>query len=397
MWDERIGSPRVQAKNWRLMAFGCLTLALMMAGGLVWRSAQSIVTPYVVEVDNAGQVRAVGEAATPYRPNDAQTAHHIARFVTLVRSLSIDPIVVRQNWLDAYDYTTDKGAAVLNDPFARIGNRRTLAILVGGLSVAVLGATIWSLQPQRRGTGEQTELYNVDRVSKSEGLDALPTDYSKLPPALPPDVPELGPPLPGDLGLAIVASQQPVTPGYSPPGHDPEDALRKEADAAAASSVFFRSGGQSHASAAQGRETQKHLALSDRSAVKLVECVLLHIEFLSGRFQGCSTVTSSTVSRWACTRWGSAAGSITKLPATSRHVRDGVATSASPDRHWTVISPGTWCSGSACPAASTTRINCRCGVLSRLLLTTVPRASSVACRSMTSRGWACLRAMALCV
>jgi type IV secretory pathway TrbF-like protein len=127
VWDDRIGSPRVQAKNWRLMAFGCLTLALLMAGGLVWRSAQSIVTPYVVEVDNAGQVRAVGEAATPYRPNDAQTAHHIARFVTLVRSLSIDPIVVRQNWLDAYDYTTDKGAAVLNDyarvndPFARIG------------------------------------------------------------------------------------------------------------------------------------------------------------------------------------------------------------------------------------------------------------------------------------
>ena len=113
VWDDRIGSARVQAKNWRFMAFGCLTLALLMAGGLVWRSAQSIVTPYVVEVDNAGQVRAVGEAATPYRPNDAQTAHHIARFVTLVRSLSIDPIVVRQNWLDAYDYTTDKGAVVL--------------------------------------------------------------------------------------------------------------------------------------------------------------------------------------------------------------------------------------------------------------------------------------------
>jgi len=127
LWDERIGSARAQAKNWRLMAFGCLVLALLMAGGLVWRSAQSIVTPYVIEVDQSGQVRTVGEAATPYRPTDAQTAHHIARFVTLVRSLSIDPIVVRQNWLDAYDYTTDRGAAVLNDyarvndPFARIG------------------------------------------------------------------------------------------------------------------------------------------------------------------------------------------------------------------------------------------------------------------------------------
>ena len=121
-------------------------------------------------------------------------------------------------------------------PVTRL-NRRTLAILTGGLSVAVLGATIWSLQPHRRGAGEQTELYNVDRVSKSERLDGLPSDYSKLP-----KVQELGPPLPGDLGPAIVKSQQPVTPTYAPPGHDPEDARRKEADAAAASSVFFRSG-----------------------------------------------------------------------------------------------------------------------------------------------------------
>jgi type IV secretion system protein VirB5 len=127
VWDQRIGSARVQAKNWRLMAFGCLSMALLMAGGLVWRSAQSIVTPYVVEVDSAGQVRAVGEAATPYKPSDAQIAHHLARFITDVRSLSIDPIVVRQNWLEAYEYTTDRGAATLNDyarandPFSRIG------------------------------------------------------------------------------------------------------------------------------------------------------------------------------------------------------------------------------------------------------------------------------------
>lgn len=131
-------------------------------------------------------------------------------------------------------------------PVTRL-NRRTLAILAGGLSVAVLGATIWSLQPQRRGAGEQTELYNVDRVSKFEGLDGLPADYSKLPPK----VPELGPPLPGDLGPAIVNSQQPAVAAYAAPGHDPNDALRKEAEAAAASSVFFRSGGQAAATVAQ--------------------------------------------------------------------------------------------------------------------------------------------------
>ncbi|HEH9395067.1 TPA: TrbI/VirB10 family protein [Aeromonas salmonicida] len=125
-------------------------------------------------------------------------------------------------------------------PVTRL-NRHTLVILTGGLAVAVLGATLWSLQqPQRRGS-EQTELYNVERVSRSEQLDRLPTDYSKLPSALPRDVPELGLPLPGDLGPAIVNAQQPAVASYSVPGHDPADALREEAEAAAASSLFFQS------------------------------------------------------------------------------------------------------------------------------------------------------------
>ena len=35
VWDERIGSARVQAKNWRFMALGCLTLAVQADGGQV--------------------------------------------------------------------------------------------------------------------------------------------------------------------------------------------------------------------------------------------------------------------------------------------------------------------------------------------------------------------------
>ncbi|HEJ4445434.1 TPA: TrbI/VirB10 family protein [Pseudomonas aeruginosa] len=129
-------------------------------------------------------------------------------------------------------------------PVARL-NRRTLGMLAGGLSAAVLGATIWSLQPSKPRSGnDPAELYNVDRVSRSEGLDRLPSDYSKLPPPQP----ELGPPLPGDLGPAIVQSQRPATLSYTPPGHDPAEAERlarlKEAEEAAASSVFFSTGSQ---------------------------------------------------------------------------------------------------------------------------------------------------------
>jgi type IV secretion system protein TrbF len=135
LWDERIGAARVQAKNWRFLAFGCLGLSLGLAGGLILLGAQSRITPYVVEVDKLGEVRAVGPAVTPYKPNDAQIAYFLARFITDVRSLSLDPIVVRQNWLEAYAYATDHGAAFLNnfartnDPFKAVGER-TVAVQV---------------------------------------------------------------------------------------------------------------------------------------------------------------------------------------------------------------------------------------------------------------------------
>ena len=58
LWDERIGSARVQARNWRLMAFGGLFLTCL-SSALVWQSMQSRVVPYVVEVDPLGEARAV--------------------------------------------------------------------------------------------------------------------------------------------------------------------------------------------------------------------------------------------------------------------------------------------------------------------------------------------------
>src|SRR6476660_4777581 len=127
VWDERIGSARVQAKNWRVMAVGCLFLTSGLAAGLVWQSAQGTITPWVVEVDHLGQAQTVAPANPVYQPTDPQIAFHLARFVEHVRSLPMDAIVLRQDWLRAYDFTTDRGAAALNDyarandPFAKLG------------------------------------------------------------------------------------------------------------------------------------------------------------------------------------------------------------------------------------------------------------------------------------
>jgi type IV secretion system protein VirB5 len=136
VWDERIGSARVQAKNWRLMALGCLALSFATSGALIWRSLQSTVTPYIVEVDETGAAKAVGPATEPYKPSDAQIAHHLAGFVSDVRSVSTDPVVVRANWLRAYEFVTAQAATTLsaeaeaNDPFAEVGRRsRTVEVV----------------------------------------------------------------------------------------------------------------------------------------------------------------------------------------------------------------------------------------------------------------------------
>src|SRR3954467_791811 len=114
VWDDRIGSARVQARNWRLMAFGSLLLSAGLAASSVWQSLQSRVTPYVVEVDRLGAVQAVAPAVQNYQPRDVEIAWYLARFIEQVRGISIDPVLVRQNWLGAYDFVTDKAAVFLN-------------------------------------------------------------------------------------------------------------------------------------------------------------------------------------------------------------------------------------------------------------------------------------------
>jgi type IV secretion system protein VirB5 len=125
-WDERIGSARAQAYNWRLMAFGAIAvLSLATLDNLRLRFGTRIV-PYVVEVDRLGQARAVAEATSAYRPTDPQIAWHLARFIEHVRSRPADPVVLRQNLKSAYAFTTEQGAAALNDyargsdPFANL-------------------------------------------------------------------------------------------------------------------------------------------------------------------------------------------------------------------------------------------------------------------------------------
>lgn len=130
VWDERIGSARVQARSWRYACFAALGLSAVLTGALVWQNARGTVVPWVVEIDKLGEARTVAPADAAFKPSDPQIAFHLARFIEHVRALPDDAIVVRENWLRAYDFASDKGAlalndyARLNDPFAVVGREQ---------------------------------------------------------------------------------------------------------------------------------------------------------------------------------------------------------------------------------------------------------------------------------
>lgn len=177
VWDERIGSARVQARNWRLMAFGCLILSGGFAAALVWQSTRGTVVPWVVQVDDLGQAQAVAPAAADYRPTDPQIAWHLARFIEQVRSIPADPIIVRQSWLRAYEWTTDRGAAALND-YARVNDPFTR---VGRQQIAVEVSSVIRASPESFRIAWTERRYENGQLAATERWTAILTVVMQMP------------------------------------------------------------------------------------------------------------------------------------------------------------------------------------------------------------------------
>jgi type IV secretion system protein VirB5 len=239
VWDERIGSARAQAKSWRLMAFGGLLLSTGLSAGLVWQSMQSRVVPYVVEVDRLGAARAVVPAGAGYRPTDPQIAWHLGQFVSNVRAISLDPVLMRQNWLSAYDFVTERGGQFLGqharaaNPFGDVG-RRTVSVQVTSVVRAsdrsfqvkwteteyergsLAGTSRWTailsfvVRPPRSAETLRRNplgLY-VDAIDWTRELDVPPPGAAAAPPAPPPPEPSLPLGSPLDPALAAPAAAE---------------------------------------------------------------------------------------------------------------------------------------------------------------------------------------------
>jgi type IV secretion system protein VirB5 len=114
-WDERIGSARVQATNWRYIAFASIALALISTIGVVVIGIKKQVATYIVEVDKAGMPGRISLASETFQPAAAQVGYFIGEVVRLVRERPLDPVVMRQQWTKAYQFLAGPAVNGMNE------------------------------------------------------------------------------------------------------------------------------------------------------------------------------------------------------------------------------------------------------------------------------------------
>lgn len=138
-WDDRIGSARVQAKNWRIVAVFSLVISLLILITLTIVLANHNEKIFVAEVGADKRVMNVTPLSIGYNPSLAQREYFIANFIELLRSVPLDPVVAKQNWLKAYAFLSQRATAQLNaylrqnNPLSKLG-KKTVVVKIDAIN-----------------------------------------------------------------------------------------------------------------------------------------------------------------------------------------------------------------------------------------------------------------------
>ena len=109
-----------ETASWRIMTFVAAGLAVAAtAGALFVASQRPTAAVHVVEIDSrTGEPLRHRQLGEPVRPNDALISHMIGRWVQLTRAKSVDPVILRTNWDQAYQFVPVSAKAEI-DAYAR--------------------------------------------------------------------------------------------------------------------------------------------------------------------------------------------------------------------------------------------------------------------------------------
>ena len=94
--------------TWKILAFICLGIAFLALSGNIYLSTRSTLVPYVIEVDEAGNAKAINPAYQKnYEPKEEFLIYSLKEFVRNFRWISLDPVVQNSLYSKAMNLLTE--------------------------------------------------------------------------------------------------------------------------------------------------------------------------------------------------------------------------------------------------------------------------------------------------
>lgn len=126
-WTETLGSAKVAAGNWRLMAFGLLFISIMSISASYYFANRSTVIPYIVEVDNkTGALVSTSKVYDRSQANNQEIEYFVWQIIKKARTIPKDIVLYEKNWSDLYTFLNSGTSQKFNDMAKREHHREKL-------------------------------------------------------------------------------------------------------------------------------------------------------------------------------------------------------------------------------------------------------------------------------
>lgn len=132
-----------QALNWRRGFFIMALITSISVSGMGYLATRSSLIPYVIEVDATGSARAINIAEQKkYIPNEKEIKYFLRQFVLNTRTIPMDKVVFKNNWLEAYMFLGKSATTKMNEHMKkeniveRLGTETSIISVNSILSVA---------------------------------------------------------------------------------------------------------------------------------------------------------------------------------------------------------------------------------------------------------------------
>lgn len=128
-WASRIGSAKTQLINWQIIGLGSIitTIILLVALLIIMNKHQEYV--YIAQVQPNENVVNTVSLNKQLSPTMAQKAYFVGEFINNIMNIPLDPVVARNNWVNAYSQVNGQAISQLTsfaqsiNPLANLGNQ----------------------------------------------------------------------------------------------------------------------------------------------------------------------------------------------------------------------------------------------------------------------------------